>query len=462
MSPKKLIFFVVVGLIVAGLVITFLVISQNTKTEKWPRGPEKLTVWVVGDDTVGFEPIIADFKKQKTAYQDTNIIFTKFASYQDYERSLINVIADGNSPDVFVVPSTGAGLLESKIEPISDAYFDGQDLSKNLNRLFDSLLQITPAKSDKWADIQIMKLKGAPLGYETMWAFYNRSVLDSSVPATWEEFESAFLDNSENIPVALGLGSRYITQSPSIASLFFVQNNIESIDRIGENMAKQGLEDYLKYAKSSGDSTGITSLKSTMDQENRTATDLFAEGKMSVIFGYPSLLREIEYSIKRAWNNAALEKRDLRSAPVPQKQSGKKINLARYHYFSVSKYSQNIDAAAEFVGYLSSSTAGNLYSEAFPQYVPARNDVLETLREEKRVMNKTFPWVQHDSFLPGQDIMLVNFDRGLTSEFEQSFGLALDRADQDAKVILDSVQKQVACRKKQLIDRTGFEISCEN
>ncbi len=77
-------------------------------------------------------------------------------------------------------------------------------------------------------------------------------------------------------------------------------------------------------------------------------------------------------------------------------------------------------------------------------------------------MNKTFPWVQHDSFLPGQDIMLVNFDRGLTSEFEQSFGLALDRADQDAKVILDSVKKQVACRKKQLIDRTGFEISCEN
>jgi glycosyltransferase involved in cell wall biosynthesis len=54
-----------------------------------------------------------------------------------------------NSHDVFVVPSTGAGLLESKIEPISDAYFDGQDLSKNLNRLFDSLLEITPAKSDK-------------------------------------------------------------------------------------------------------------------------------------------------------------------------------------------------------------------------------------------------------------------------------------------------------------------------
>lgn len=88
--------------------------------------------------------------------------------------------------------------------------------------------------------------------------------------------------------------------------------------------------------------------------------------------------------------------------------------------------------------------------------------MLETLKEDKRVMNKTFPWVQYDSFLPGQDITLVNFDRGLTSEFEQSFGFALDRADQDPKTILETVQKQVACRKKQLIDQTGFEISCEN
>ena len=130
-----------------------------------------------------------------------------------------------------------------------------------------------------------------------------------------------------------------------------------------------------------------------------------------MIFGYPSLLREIEYSIKRAGSNASLEKRDLRSAPIPQKQSGKKVNLARYNYFAVSKNSQNIESASEFVGFLVSKTAGDLYSQAFPQYLPARNDVLDTLKNEKRVMNKTFQWVQYDSFLPLGDITLVNFDR---------------------------------------------------
>jgi len=151
-----------------GLIIAFVIYSGPTTKTTGPKGPAELTVWVVGDSVTGFDPLIADFKKEKKAYADTRIVFTKFASYQDYERSLINVIADGNSPDIFVVPSTGAGLLESKIEAIPDSFFDGQDLSKNLNRLFDPLLEITPGKSENGAEIQLMKLKGASLGYETM------------------------------------------------------------------------------------------------------------------------------------------------------------------------------------------------------------------------------------------------------------------------------------------------------
>lgn len=461
MSPKKLIAFIVAGLIVLGLVIAAVVYSGKSDNNKGPKGPAELTVWVVGDDTDGFKPLVDDFQKSHPNYKNTKIVFTKFASYQDYERSLINVIADGNSPDIFVVPSTGAGLLESKIQPVSDSYFEGQDLSSNLNRLFDPLLEITPGKNSDGKEIQLMTLKGAPLGYETIGAFYNRSVLDSSVPATWEEFEPAFLDNSTNPPVALGMGSKYVTQAASVASVFFVQNGIESIARMGEGPGVKGLEDYFKYY-SPTDSATLMSLKSDMDQKTLSMTDMFAQGKVSVIFGYPSLLREIEYSIKRAGDSATLEKRDLRSAPIPQKQSGKKSNLARYSYFAVSKFSQNLTSAEEFVGYLTTKPAGDLYSEAFPQYLPARNDVLETLRADKRVMNKTFPWVQYDSFVPSQDVTLVNFDRGLTSEFEQAFGQALDRPDRDASAIIQSVQKQVECRKKQLLDRTGFEVSCEN
>jgi ABC-type glycerol-3-phosphate transport system substrate-binding protein len=196
-----------------------------------------------------------------------------------------------------------------------------------------------------------MKLRGAPLGYETMGAYYNRAVLDSSVPATWEEFDASFLVNAENAPVALGLGSKYITQAPAVASLFLVQNDVDSVARVGESSAVKGLDSYLKYAKpsASGESSGLASLKADMDKKNFSTTDLFAMGKLSIVFGYPSLLREIEYSIKRVGNDSELNKKDLRSAPVPQYQSGKKVNLAKFNYFAVSKYSLNLSAAGDFV-----------------------------------------------------------------------------------------------------------------
>lgn len=59
------------------------------------------------------------------------------------------MIADGNSPDVFVVPSTGAGLLESKTENIPGSMVDQDDLSRNLPKLFDPLVVITPGKNSE-------------------------------------------------------------------------------------------------------------------------------------------------------------------------------------------------------------------------------------------------------------------------------------------------------------------------
>jgi ABC-type glycerol-3-phosphate transport system substrate-binding protein len=181
---------------------------------------------------------------------------------------------------------------------------------------------------------------------------------------------------------------------------------------------------------------------------------------VSVLFGYPSILREVEYALKRASSDAALEKRDLRSAPVPQSAVGKKTNIARYTYFAVSKYSSFPEAASDFVGFLTTKMAGELYSNSFPQYLPARNDVAEGVKDKR--MNASFPWVRYESFIAPNDVRLINFDRSLTSEYEAALSRALDQPNLDAKGILDQVKAQVECRKKQLIERSGFDTSCES
>lgn len=92
-----------------------------------------------------------------------------------------------------MVPSTGSALLESKIQTISEAFYDGSDLSKNLPKLFDALQIIEPGVNDAGKKVDFRSLKGAPLGYETMAMYYDRTVLNTAPPTSWSEFESLFL-----------------------------------------------------------------------------------------------------------------------------------------------------------------------------------------------------------------------------------------------------------------------------
>lgn len=59
------------------------------------------------------------------------------------------------------------------------------------------------------------------------------------------------------------------------------------------------------------------------------------------MFGYPSYLREIQYSVKRASQNNVLNKRNLKSTSVPVIDSEKPANLAKFHYFALSKYAKD-------------------------------------------------------------------------------------------------------------------------
>ncbi|MFZ3232482.1 MAG: extracellular solute-binding protein [Patescibacteria group bacterium] len=141
----------------------------------------------MGDDVAGYEDIVKDFKSKYDRYKNTEVRITKFANYSDYEKTLLNVIADGNSPDVFMVPSDGAGVLESKIEPIPDEYVRSEDFGRNFNRVFDSLVSERQEKDKDGKDITVSYLKGVPLGYETMAAYYNLDIVTNAVPRTWKE-----------------------------------------------------------------------------------------------------------------------------------------------------------------------------------------------------------------------------------------------------------------------------------
>lgn len=106
LSKNKIIFFAVVGVAVIGLLIGASMLSSSSKDPQ-TNATKELTVWVVGDETAGFSDIITGFKNRYPEYKNMDVKFTKFGNYADYEETLLKVIDDKNSPDIFVVNSNG-------------------------------------------------------------------------------------------------------------------------------------------------------------------------------------------------------------------------------------------------------------------------------------------------------------------------------------------------------------------
>lgn len=148
LSKNKLIFFAVTGVLLLVLIIGISMLGSSPAKKTRTNAPKELTVWVVGDETSGFSDIITGFKNRYPDYKNTEIKVTKFGNYTDYEKTLLTVLADGNSPDIFVVNSSDGGLLESKILAIPADIVNPDDFSKNFNKVFDNLLIENKEKDD--------------------------------------------------------------------------------------------------------------------------------------------------------------------------------------------------------------------------------------------------------------------------------------------------------------------------
>lgn len=475
MSPRKIIFFALIAVAVLGAGIAFSILSSKDD-KSGQKGPKELRVWVVGDDVAGYDDIVKDFKSKYDRYKNTEIRITKFANFADYEKTLLNVIADGNSPEVFVVPSDGAGVLESKIEPIPDAYLSTDDFSKRFNRVFDPLITERQEKNEDGKEVTVSELKGVPMGYETMAAFYNLDLVSNAVPRTWSELakqasessvvsEEGESDSAGSVLVGMGLGGKYVQNASDLVSLFMVQNGFASYENLSENGSTKAVAEYLAYgipSGPSGDSAGngndLSRFRSEMDKLSITATDLFARGKVGVVFGFPSYLREIQYAVKRASQETVLNKRNLKTTTLPVTDNDKNpANLARFQYFALSKYAKDQQGGLEFIIHLADKKSQESYMEKFPYVLPALNELVEKRKEQ--TMSKEYPRVKYESFLPIQNAKAITYDKGLASEFDAYFK-ALGDPGKDSRRIVSELSELVKCQRRHLIEGANFEEAC--
>lgn len=307
--------------LIAVLVVAYFFFRKPTANV---GAPVALTVWGTESETV-MQPLLDGYKAIRP-----NVTYTyKKLDAGAYDDQVLDALAAGSGPDVFMIPSTDVGAMSSKIAPapasITPAY-----------------VQANFPKAVETDVIDGGLVYGLPLNLDTLALIYNRDLLDAAgittPPATWDEVVAAVprlaaVDDQSQVQraaIALGGTSASVRDAADILSLLMLQNGapLSNQAHSSVSLGTQGdaaLRFYTQFANpASGAYTWNDQLGDSFQQ--------FADGKLVLLVAYPSALAELKQ------RNAFV---DARIAPVPQATGGTPKSFGRYTLMTVSKQSKN-------------------------------------------------------------------------------------------------------------------------
>ncbi|MEK7561072.1 MAG: extracellular solute-binding protein [Patescibacteria group bacterium] len=322
----------------------------------------------------GFKETRDVWKEIITKFEDANphikISYTQI-NPSSYEDILINRIAEGKGPDVFML--TGEQIMKhrDKIFPLPQAAF--QFSADELRRLFvdgfgrDLILE----------DGSII---GLPLFMDSLALFYNRDLFNTAGIAdpagkTWDEI----LAQADRLNITTPFGD--ITRS---AIAFGVARNVDNAFEIVSAMMLQKGEVIVRrdtkktsLGRGSFDAfdfyTGFANpSKPQFSWTFRLprSLDAFAAGKTAMVAGFA---RDVERVRSK---NAHL---GFGVVPLPQQKDAPiAITYGSYHFPTVSFLSRNRGIAWQFILFLASREASEIYAKK-TGLPPARRDLISAL-----------------------------------------------------------------------------------
>jgi ABC-type glycerol-3-phosphate transport system substrate-binding protein len=412
--------------------------------------PTSLTIWINEGTTDAYKEIVEWFKKYAPEYAKTTITFEKQVRDPiQYRTLLLNTIADGKGPDIFMIHAGEDIVLEGKIEPIPWDMLPLADFDKKYETLFLPLIISSGSTKDDGE-----YLLGVPMGYETLGIFYNKSLI-RTFPKTWNELDTLYSEGlpSGKYPSNLGMSPRYTPNMSDIIGLFLGKEDILSYRTLSS--ANKSFTSYIRYGEMPvgrwettetdiySPNTSLLENTPLMDREKTTTIDMFMRGEIGMVFGYQSLIEDLEKAQKRAASEAVND--IILTERIPQDSwNGKKKNIARYAYFWISKSSNNGIAGVKFLEYLMTEDALQKYLKSHP-YMIAAQTKFYTAQEAAR-LSSVLARTRLDSFIPELDETLFVFDYGMKSEFERFLDKYIDRNDKwDINNLWSLLSRTIQC-----------------
>lgn len=323
-----------------GLVLVvggyFLIFYKGSKP---PPPPEvTLTVWGPLDDTRVFgETLTAQYQ----AIRPNVKISYRAISAAKYDETLLNALAAGTGPDIFLISNRAVDKRLPFLVPIPPTMIS----PTRLEALFPTVVG-----QDFIRNGQIYAL---PVSMDTLALIYNKDAFDRALiaqpPTTWVEFQNIipYLRTSNEAgqlvraAAAIGGSEKTVENATDLVQLLMMQNgapmvnaNSTRLDLTGaQNSGPTALNFYLQFANAA-------SRYYTWNDAQSTSFDSIGSGRTAMVFGYAADLATLRR--KNPLMNFGV-------AAMPQIAADQTMNAARYWGLGVSKQSQNGAWAWEFI-----------------------------------------------------------------------------------------------------------------
>ena len=360
----------------------------------------ELTYYKVFDDTEIVEPAIRAYEAQ---HPGLKIHYRKFSDFDEYQRVILNEMAEGEGPDIFSMPNTWFTSNYRKLTPLPEKFGGVADFQST----FVDVAYRDLVRGDIYGDKRIYAL---PMTVDNLALYYNKAHFEDALPergrpsTTWQGIKEdvALLNREDNTfdrfevsGIAMGRADN-ISRAVDILYLLFLQHDLSFYDeKMTEAIfaAKQGgaagsfpglaaLELFVSFADPTRKHYSWNEFTADDDTDGKEI-EAFAEGKVSMIIGFSYTYEQIEdyIDLLDQQGRNTIRKSDIRATDIPQLydpdlSAGERITYASYFAETVSRNTEYPDIAWDFLLHMTSKEVLADYFDATHRPT-SRRDMIE-------------------------------------------------------------------------------------
>jgi len=292
----------------------------------------ELEVWGFLDDRDNLNEIFEIYKSLNPNIRD--IKYRKLTT-DTYKTELIDALASGQGPDIFLIHNTWLPGFSDKIIPAKAEVISEQKFKSDF---------VDVVSSDFFSEGQAWAV---PFSVDTLALYYNKDLFNAAgitaTPQNWDEFVADAMKltkvNSfgEITQSGAAMGTAFnINRSTDILNMLIMQGGSEMVDRNSKKVTFDKLSGSGERALSPGENAlsfytqfaSSSSSKYSWNPSMHYSLDAFSENNLAMMFNYSWHVETIR---------SKSPKLNFSVAPVPQFPNSTPVNYANYWAYAVAR-----------------------------------------------------------------------------------------------------------------------------